>query len=91
MSTLETTWATRAGRLGYIARGIVYAVIGGLFIVAALNTNPEKAGGFGDAMAVLSQQPYGPWLIGLVGLGVLAYGVYAFVQAKYRRIFAQGG
>jgi hypothetical protein len=89
MSSLEKTWATRAGRLGYIARGIVYTIIGGLFILAALNTNPEEAGGFGDAMAALAQQPYGPWLIGLIGLGVLAYGVYAFVQAKYRRIFAQ--
>jgi hypothetical protein len=89
MSAVETTWATRAGRLGYIARGVVYTIIGGLFILAALNTNPEEAGGFGDAMAALAQQPYGPWLIGLVGLGVLAYGIYAFVQAKYRRIFAQ--
>jgi hypothetical protein len=89
MSQAEVTWATRAGRLGYAARGVVYAMTGGFFILAALRTNPEAAGGFGQALAELARQPYGPWLLGLVALGVFCYGVYSFVQARYRRIFAR--
>ena len=62
MSQTEVTWATRSGRL------VVYAIVGGLFVLAALRSNPEEAGGFGQALAELAQQPYGPWLLGLVAL-----------------------
>jgi hypothetical protein len=89
MSRTEVTWATRAGKLGYPARGVVYAMTGGFFMLAALRANPEEAGGFGQALAELARQPYGPWLLGLVALGVFCYGIYSFVQAKYRRIFAR--
>jgi hypothetical protein len=89
MSSTETTWATRSGKLGYAARGVVYAMIGGFFVLAALRSNPQEAGGFGQALAELARQPYGPWLLGAVALGVFCYGLYSFVQARYRRIFAQ--
>jgi hypothetical protein len=89
MSQTEVTWATRSGQLGYAARGIVYAVIGGFFILAALRFDPNQAVGFGQALAELAQQPYGPWLLALVALGVFCYGVYSLVQARYRRIFAR--
>jgi hypothetical protein len=89
MTQAEQTWATRSGQLGYAARGVVYAMTGGFFILAALRTNPEAAGGFGKALAELSRQPYGPWLLGIVALGVFCYGLYSFVQARYRRIFAR--
>jgi hypothetical protein len=89
MSQTEIAWATRSGQLGYAARGVVYTITGGFFILAALRSNPEQAGGFAQALSELAQQPYGPWLLGLVALGVLAHGIYAFVQARYRRIFAR--
>lgn len=89
MSQTEVTWATRSGRLGYVARGVVYVIIGGFFVSAALRANPEEAGGFGQALAELGRQPYGPWLLGAVALGVFCYGIYSFVQARYRRIFAR--
>ena len=89
MSQTEVTWATRSGQLGYAARGIVYAIIGGFFVLAALRFDPSQAGGFGQALAELARQPYGPWLLALVALGVFCYGIYSFVQAKYRLIFAR--
>ena len=88
MSETEQAWATRSGQLGYAARGVVYAITGGFLILAALRSDPQQAGGIGEALAGLAQQPYGPWLLGLVAFGVLCYGIYAFVQAKYRRISA---
>lgn len=87
MSREEETWATRAGRIGFAARGVVYALIGGLLIVAAMQANPQAAGGIGEALQTLAQQPYGPWLLGVVAVGLAAYGFFAIVLARYRRIF----
>jgi len=88
MHEVQRTWATHSGQLGYAARGVVYAITGGFLVQAALRSDPQQAGGIGMALAQLAQQPYGPWLRGIVALGVLCYGIYAFVQAKYRRISA---
>ncbi|MCB0140830.1 MAG: DUF1206 domain-containing protein [Caldilineaceae bacterium] len=87
MSSHEQTWATRAGRIGFAARGVVYSLIGGFLVVAAMRSNPQEAGGIGKALQTLAQQPYGPWLLGLVAVGLVAYGFFAIVLARYRRIF----
>jgi hypothetical protein len=87
MSTTETTWATRAGRLGFAARGVVYVLLGIFLIQAGLQSDPSEAGGLGQALDTVAAQPYGPWLLGLVALGLMAYGVFAVVLARYRRIF----
>ena len=87
MSQTEETWATRVGRLGFAARGVVYAMIGFFLIQAALQSNPSQAGGLGQAFRELSSAPYGPWLLGIVALGFIAYGVFALVLARYRRIY----
>lgn len=84
MSSTEQTWAVRAGRLGLIARGIVLAMIGGFFIQAAWQAQPGEARGLGGALAELAQQPFGPWLLGIVALGLIAYGIYMGVLARYR-------
>lgn len=87
MSSTEITWATRFGRLGFAARGVVYALIGIFLIQAALQSDPEEAGGIADALSTLSQQPYGPYLLGVVAIGVIASGFFAIILARYRRIF----
>lgn len=89
MSQATETWATRAGRFGYMARGVVYAIIGGFLINAARQFDPDQVGGIGEALAELAQQPYGPWLLGIVALGLIAYSLFAFVDARYRRIYVE--
>lgn len=86
----EETWATRAGRVGFAARGVIYLVIGGFLISAGLQTDPQEAVGIGQALGKLNQQAYGPWVMGLVALGLVAYGIFALVLARYRRIFIPG-
>jgi len=86
MSSTERTWAIRSGRLGYSARGIIYVVIGGFLIWAAIQFNPDAAVGMGDALDKVAQQPFGTWLLALVALGLMAYAGFAFVQARYRNI-----
>jgi hypothetical protein len=75
-----------AGRLGIAARGIVFVVVGCLLTLAAYRENPQEAKGLGGALDALQQQPYGPWLLAGVAVGLFAYGVYLFIRARYRRI-----
>ncbi len=88
MSHTEEQWATNTGRLGLSARGIVFGIIGLFLMQAARQSDPSQARGLGGALQSLEQQSYGPWLLGLVALGLIAYGIYMGVQARYRRIIA---
>ena len=86
MSLQERKWAKRVGQFGIAARGVVFGVIGIFLIVAAWQSNASQAKGFGEALAALERQPFGSWLLALVALGLIAYSLYALVEARYRRI-----
>lgn len=86
MTAGERNLAMRTGQFGIAARGIVFGIIGIFLIQAALQSDPTEAKGLGAALATLAQQPFGPWLLGLVALGFIAYGVYSLVEGRYRRI-----
>ena len=79
-------WISPVCRFGLISRGVVFLIIGGFFIVAALEFNSGEARGFQGALDALRQQPYGPWLLGVVALGLIAFGFYSIIESFYRRI-----
>ncbi len=79
-------WTIRFGRFGLAARGVVFGVIGIFLIIAALQHNPDQAKGLGGALQELSQQPYGQLLLGIVAIGLVAYGIYSLAEARYRRM-----
>jgi hypothetical protein len=79
-------WARRIARAGLISRGIVFWIIGGFVVHAALTADPSQARGLEGALTAVGEQAYGPWLMGLVALGLTAYGVFQWVKAWYRRI-----
>jgi hypothetical protein len=68
------------------ARGIVFGVVGSFVVRAALNHDSSQARGLGGALDSLHQQAYGRWLLGLVATGLIAYGLFELVLARYRRI-----
>jgi hypothetical protein len=74
------------GRLGYGALGVVFTIIGFFMIVAAVQFNSQQAKGLDTALGELLQLPFGRVLLGIVALGLIAYGVYSFVEARYRRL-----
>ncbi len=76
----------RAGKAGYIARGIVWVIIGWLFLKAAMNSNPQQAGGSESAFKFLEDSSYGSYLLGAVALGLICYGIFMFMRAKYKAI-----
>jgi hypothetical protein len=78
-------WAVISGRWGYMARGVVFTILGGFLIEAGLHANPQQAKGVGSALDLLAAQAYGPLLLGIVAVGLISYGVFMFVEARYRR------
>lgn len=79
-------WAVTAGRAGYVAKGVALAVVGLLFASAALSARAADAGGIDAALKEVRDQPFGPYLLTLVALGIAAYGVYSFVKARLARL-----
>jgi hypothetical protein len=86
MSPRGETWITRGGRLGYAARGVVFGIVGLFLMQAALRSDPSQATGLGGALQELLQQPFGPWILGTVAFGLVAYGLFMIALARYRRI-----
>lgn len=74
----------RMSQFALTARAVVFGIIGGTVIHAAMTHDPEEAeGGLEGALEVLVTHP---WLRGPVGLGLVAYAVYRGVKARYRII-----
>ena len=79
-------WVIALSRFGIAARGLVFLAIGGLLADAAWDQDPAKAGGVDDALTSLAR--LGPLPYAAIGAGLIAYGVYQLLNARYRRIVA---
>lgn len=86
MSSRQRKWAKRIGQFGIAARGVVFCIIGLFVIVAARQSDASEVKGLGEALAVLAQQPYGAWILGIVALGLISYSIYLLIEARYREI-----
>ncbi len=75
-------------RFGLIARGVVFLIIGGFLVIAAWRFSSGEVVGLKGALETLQQQPYGWILLGIVALGLFAFGIYSLIEARYRRIDA---
>jgi hypothetical protein len=83
LETQPAEWTVKAGRVGYIAKGIALAIVGGLFVLAAVRNKPSEARGLDGALRTLLGAPGGPVLLVLVALGLMAFGVYSFGRARH--------
>ena len=77
------TAVEKFGQVGYISKGIAIGVVGILFVWAAWDHDPKKAGGLDTALRKILDQPFGPVLLGAIALGIIAFGLYCFAWAKY--------
>lgn len=89
--TATTERLDPAIKAGLVAHGIVIALVGVFLFYAGLNTDPGQAGGVGKAFATVRAQPFGRILLGLLGLGMLGFALYCFVEAIYRVVARLAG
>jgi hypothetical protein len=74
-----------AGKTGYVARGIVWMIIGWMFMQAALHSDSSEAGDTSKAFSFLESAAYGSYLLGAVGLGLISSGVFNFIRARHEK------
>jgi Domain of Unknown Function (DUF1206) len=91
MSDVERRWGARAGILGHLARGVVFGLIGVFLTKAAIEYDPREAIGLDGALHKLAGTSYGTWLLGLTAVGLICYGLYCLVDARYRDVSVDGG
>ncbi len=75
--------------VGLCARGVVFAIIAWLMFTRFLyvsEQNTDAQPGLKEALGYLSDLPYGPWLIMAMGTGLVAFALYSFAEARWRRI-----
>ncbi|MDQ6717897.1 MAG: DUF1206 domain-containing protein [Gemmatimonadota bacterium] len=76
-------WIIKVSRFGIASRGVVFVAIGILFASAAKQHDPSKAGGIAQALQSLDRM--NQWAFAAISLGLIAYGLYQFLNARYRR------
>ena len=74
------------GTSGIAARGLVFALIGGFLVDAAVRFDPKKAKGLDASLKTLAHQPFGKFLLFAAALGLLAFSLWSFIEARYRKI-----
>lgn len=71
------------GKIGYVAKGAAVLGVAALFGYAAATHEPDKSGGIDEALRTVLDQPFGPVLTGLVGVGFVAFGLFCFAWARH--------
>ena len=81
-------WATKDWLvdLVFATALVAIALVGVLFVWAALSFDPKKAGGLDDALkTVRDQGANGPVMLTVIAVGLIAFGAYCFVWARRPR------
>jgi hypothetical protein len=74
------------GGIGYIAKGISFAAIGVLLLIAAYQAEPKQAVGLDGALESLRRLPSGNVVLSAVALGFILFGLYCLIRTKYERL-----
>jgi len=74
------------GRFGGIARGIVFITAGIFLVVAAVRAQPHQAKGIDSSLRALTATPLGPWLLVLVSIGLIMFGLFSCCEARWRKV-----
>jgi Domain of Unknown Function (DUF1206) len=86
MGQTARTWGARVGVAGHLARAVVFSLIGIFLVKAAVDYSPKDAIGLDGALQKLARADYGPYLLGITAAGLVCYGLYCLVDARYRDV-----
>lgn len=80
------TWL---GRFGIAARGVVFGLVGVILLQTVFAVGASQPQGFDGALAVLARAPYGEVLLGAVAIGLIMFGAFSALCAKWNKIGAR--
>lgn len=75
-----------SGRVGYLARGVLFAIIGAGAVRAGQSLDPRKVKGLREALHSLTEQAYGPVLLVAAAAGLVAYALHLVTTAPIRKL-----
>lgn len=77
---------TAVGVFGLVARAVVFALVGYGILKAAIDYDPKEAVGLDGALRKLTETGFGPWLLGIVAVGLAGFALYSMADARYRKV-----
>jgi hypothetical protein len=86
MSPRMKEWIGKLGLVGHLARMIVFGLVGIFLVKAAIDYSPSKAVGLDGALAKIVHRSYGPFALGVIAVGLIAFALYSLSDARYRKI-----
>ena len=86
MGGAKEVWTTLLGRVGTAARALAIGAAGAFLLLAAYQSDPKETRGLGGALETIQQQPLGSYMLGVVAVGLILYGLFMFLVARYRYI-----
>ena len=86
MGKAREVWTTLLGRIGTAARALAIGAAGAFLILAAYQSDPKETRGLGGALETIQHQPLGSYMLGAMAVGLVLYGAFMFLVARYRYI-----
>jgi len=74
------------GVVGHIAKGIALNLMGLLIVIAAVKHDPQESTGLDGSLKALPEHPMGVPALLAIALGLVCYGVFAVIRARYGRM-----
>jgi len=83
-----STWrlAVGLGTSGYFGRALLFGVVGWYVVNAAIENDPRHGQGVDGSVRMLARSTAGPPLLWVLAIALMLYGLYMFVEARYRRV-----
>ena len=86
MGEAREMWTTLLGRIGTAARALAIGTAGAFLLLAAYQSDPEETRGLGGALETVQHQLLGSYMLGALAAGLMIYGAFMFLVARYRYI-----
>jgi hypothetical protein len=91
MSPTVRTWSTRLGVAAYVTRGLIFGLIGWFLLQAAITYDADEAVGLDGALRRVADAGWGRALLAAIAAGLLAYGLFCWLEARYRKVGVSAG
>jgi hypothetical protein len=86
MNETEKRWAEPIAVGGLVGRMLVFGLVGGFLVRAAVRYDAHKGVGLDAALKNVHDKAYGPWAILVFAAALVLFGVFSLLQARWRRV-----